>query len=1102
MGVLFFHAEIFIIDPLYDKKYKIFLIIYSLMEIIIPPAHEQSQERILSLAEFGEEKEGGRMENTCITLHYFRFDGLYDGWYLWIWPEEQPGALFEFTGQDGYGAVCSIDCRSISIRKRIGMIIKKSRDRWDQGQESARFFDLSSSRLSEIWLVEHDPAVYQSLPEIKISPLAVFADGFRQLTITLQRPVSIGEVDQEKPLSFSLHDPGVGALPIRSLQNGNPLGVKTLFEARQEGYEILDHGQVHFVFDPQAKNLHERIEGSRSLFVLGNHNNWREGEGDPRWRMTWNEKERYYELMAKNLPLDGSIHFKFKEVIDGIAKGWFPGELDPPLVLLGSQSRRLTLELGQDLDIRKDYYLSDQGDVNLRVIPRKIMTDPAFISLDQPLGVSYSPEVSIFRVFAPLASQVVVRLYADLFSPNNREVAMYPQEGGLWSCEVSSDLAGLYYTFNLSMYGRQHEVMDPYCRCACSILKGIVTKAQNRLCPDLGLFYAQKSTFFRFSFPQALTVEVLLARSFHDQNRLAVPLSKNEQGLFEGSAEGDWLPAFYTIRLTETEGIAKEIVDPWAEYLAVGPSRGRIIDLAKINEQVGWAGDQRPSFSQVTPGEVVNKPEDAIIYELHLRDFTIAPNSGIKAKGWYEGLIETGTFGPFGVKTGLDHLLELGVTHVQIMPIQNITSWLGPEEYRRIPHYHWGYMPVLFNAPECLYSTDPTNESSVIQFKQMIKGLHKAGLRVILDVVYNHYDNQAPFDQLVPYYYFRMDEFGRITNGAGTGNEMNTLYPMVRRFILDSVKFWVEEYHIDGFRFDLMGLIDLETMTSIAEEIHKLDPTLLVYGEPWSAGPSGLADLNVKGKQKGRGYGVFNDHFRNAVKGFPDREDPAFVQGASTPSIAAAICRGLRGSIEDFTKDPGEAINYVTCHDNLVMRDKLSISSPLSEEARKSMVKLAGLLFLSAQGVPFLHSGFEIYRTKLLCPNSYNQPDSLNRIDWQWKHEYLDLFRYLQGVIALRKQHPAFRLATQEEIEKRVSAIFYRPDQIVYLLDGTDLVGETWQKILVLLNGNTEQPGLFSLPQGVWQEVSLAQGSVQEGKKYNHIVSVEPIAGLVLFQKE
>ncbi len=1036
----------------------------------------------------------------CIIVHYHRYSGPYDGWYLWIWPEGQPGALFEFSGEDSYGAFCRIDCRKLSQHNRVGLLIKKSRDRWDQGEEEIRFIDITQFIPSEVWLLESDPIIYYKAPEIKIRFVAAFIDEPHKIIVNLPSPITTDEKGNSEDVSFSLYEEGGGkAVPIQAVKNSNVLGFKTIFRPREEGYDILENDAVHFIFDPSQKDPAERLEGSRSIFVLGTHNNWEEGEGDPRWRMEWNDKESYYELYTCGLNLDGSVQFRFKESGEDITKNWFPAEIDSPFTLLGLQTRTLVIELEKDLDIRREYYLN--GEIGQKVIPRKILTGPRFVYTGDDLGARYSPQGTAFKVFAPMATELSVVLYSDLYSQHGAETAMIQESHGVWSIYVPGDLKGQYYTFRLTGYEKQSEVMDPYCRCSCSSQKGVVTVSKNRHSSQSGVFYSQGATSFRYSLPQALDVQVILYKAFTDKDGVVVNLAKNGEGIYEGSRKGDWKETFYMIRITTKEGVEKEIVDPWAEIIAVGPSRGKIVDFAQINNRITWHEDRRPPFQHVSPGSKPNKPEDAIIYELHVRDFTIAPNSGVIHKGLYKGLTEIGTKGPGDVKTGIDHLLELGVTHVQIMPIQNFTSWTGNEPFHRIPHYNWGYMPVLFNSPEGMYAGNPTDESIILEFKQMIKTLHKAGLRVILDVVYNHYDGQSPFDNLAPYYYFRMNEHGQITNGSGTGNEFNSRYPMAQKFILDSVKFWVEEYHIDGFRFDLMGLIDIETMTRVAKEIHSLDPTILIYGEPWSAGPSTLEEINSKGKQKGRGYGVFNDHFRNAIKGLSDTEDPAFVQGSSSEDTAGSICRGLEGSIQDFSQEPGETINYVTCHDNLVLRDKLEISSEPNKDALKRMVKLSGLLVLVAQGIPFLHSGMEIYRTKQHCKNSYNQPDSLNQIDWQWKKDYMDIFHYLQGVIALRKEHPAFRLSSAEEIRHRVKADFPKEDQIVYAIDGTDVAGEKWGKILVLLNGNFAEAATFFLPEGKWTEVQFAGGLPKKSGVYSGSVELKPTSGMVLYCK-
>jgi pullulanase len=1100
--------------------------------------------------------------SAYLTIHYHRYDGRYDDWYLWMWLENRHGALFEFMGYDDYGVFSRIDCRKLGTSVKLGILVKKSRDRWDRGKEEARFIDICGSASTEIWLLENDPKIYYVPPEIKINVTAAFADDPRMITINLSAPIVSDEKGELKAVSFSLREKGGAIVPVHTIRNKNILGQRASFNPRKDGYEILENGAVHFIYDPSQGDHAERLEGPRSIFVVGTHNNWQAGEGDPRWKMWWNEQEKYYELIVYGFPYDGSIQFKFKETLDDPDHGWVPGITDPPLLLLGLQTRRLAVEMEKDLDIRQEYFL----DMDKKVIPRKILTEPRYFYDGNDLGITYSPDVTTFKVFAPMATSLSVVLYPDLWSDPGHgvEVPMtctlcgrwIPQSNGLWSVSLPGDLKGHYYTFRITCYGKQSEVMDPYCRCACSRIRGIVTPQGNISSSGAGVSYTPQALFFRYPFPDhghVQNMRVVLYKSFDDRQGIEIPLTRTEEGIWQGGKSGDWKDYFYMLLFTEREGtdrgsadregtgrevsghqegmsregtgqeptghregtgqegtgregIEKEIVDPWAEIIAIGPARGKIIDFGEINRQIGWGEDHRPPFRQVMPEDGLIKPEDIVIYELHLRDFTIAANSGIRNKGLYTGLTEAGTRGPDQVKTGLDHLLELGVTHVQIMPTQSFTSrscssLAGQEKFQRFPHYNWGYMPTLFFSPEGTYSCDPTSEATVREFKQMVKGLHSAGLRIIMDVVYNHYDGGAPFDYLAPYYYLRMDEEGKISNGSGTGNEFNTTYPMARKLLLDSLKFWVQEYHIDGFRFDLMGLIDIETMTRAAAELHAIFPTTMLYGEPWAAGPSPLEVINEKGKQKGRGYGVFNDHFRNAIKGSPNGQDQGFIQGYSSQDIAGAICRGLRGSIEDFAQDPDETLNYVTCHDDLVLRDKLEASTSLDENSRRNMVKLAGLMVLAAQGIPFLYSGMEMFRTKQHIANTYNQPDSINRIDWQFKVNYADVFHYIQGVIALRKQHPAFRLGSAEKIHSRVQAYYPAPDQIMYSINGSGMSGESWSKILVLLNGNNARAATFLLPEGGWREIRLDSGVPEEGGKFSTSAVVGPTRGLVLRQE-
>jgi len=294
-----------------------------------------------------------RMDSVCLIVHYHRHDNLYDGWYLWVWPEGQAGALFEFVEEDEFGRFCQLDCSKLTQRRRLGLLIKKSKDRWDQGREEVRFIDISRSIPLEVWLIENDPTVYYKPPTI-VAPLAAFADGPKEITVNLSSLVKTNEHGLLEDFPFS-----VNSLPIREVRNSNPLGFKKTYQPREDGYEILEDSWIRFVFDPERKGSGERIEGSRSVYLLGTHNNWTQAEGNPRWRMKWNREEGVYELKVKGLPVDGSIKFKFKETVEDTDQGWFPGPADPPFILLGLQTRRLTIDLEKDLDLTKEYYLHD-----------------------------------------------------------------------------------------------------------------------------------------------------------------------------------------------------------------------------------------------------------------------------------------------------------------------------------------------------------------------------------------------------------------------------------------------------------------------------------------------------------------------------------------------------------------------------------------------------------------------------------------------------------------------------------------------------------------------------------------------------------------------
>jgi pullulanase len=502
---------------------------------------------------------------------------------------------------------------------------------------------------------------------------------------------------------------------------------------------------------------------------------------------------------------------------------------------------------------------------------------------------------------------------------------------------------------------------------------------------------------------------------------------------------------------------------------------------------------------------------EAIIYELHVRDFTIAPNSGIAQKGKYLGFTETGTTMPEhpDIKTGIDHLEELGVNVVQVMPIQDFDNDESSQQY------NWGYMPVHFNSPDGWYATERDNAKRVEEFKLLVDALHKKGMKVLMDVVYNHTAEYRPnkifsFEGLAPGYYYRLRDDGTYWNGSGTGNETRSEALMMRKFIVESCKYWVEEYDVDGFRFDLMGLHDMETMVRIVEECRAIKPDIVIHGEPWTGGETPISPTG-KGSQRNKGFAVFGDHFRDAIKGGVFDLSKGYVQAGINID---RIKRGIEGSINDFTHHPTEVLNYVASHDNHTFWDRLVLTTRgdrnVTDEDRKRMNKMGAVLVLTSQGIPFIHSGQEMLRTKRGNSNSYNQPDAVNMINWDLKRTNPDIFNYYKGLISLRKTHPIFRMKTREEVSMNLEFLdddlgMRLPSRCVGYRLKRGSSGDAWEEVLVLYNPN---PAVvtFDIPEGDWTivvndeaagvtGVETGTTSVSDGE-----VEVPRISGMVLYR--
>lgn len=597
---------------------------------------------------------------------------------------------------------------------------------------------------------------------------------------------------------------------------------------------------------------------------------------------------------------------------------------------------------------------------------------------------------------------------------------------------------------------------------------------------DLELSYGPERSAFRLWAPSAEEVRLRIYDGGEGGEPVeTVAMDRAEEGTWTAALSGDLKGKFYTFQiryegewLAETPGI-------WAKAVSVNGDRAAVIDWSETDPQ-GWSDDRRPELKEYT---------DIVIYEMHHRDLSIADNSGIVHKGKYLALTEEGTVSPEGLPTGIDHLKELGVTHVHLLPSYDYGS--VDETTPEKNEYNWGYDPKNYNALEGSYSTDPYDPATRIrEFKQMVQSLHRNGIRVIMDVVYNHTykRGESNFSLTVPGYFYRQGPAGGYSDASGCGNETASEREMVRRYIVESVKFWATEYHIDGFRFDLMGIHDIETMNAVRETLDGIDPSIFVYGEGWTAGGSPLPEsaqaLKRNGLQMPR-IAVFSDDLRDALRGsWSDESVPGFASGQ--PGFAESIRFGVVGatahpgvdfgqvnySDAPFANDPGEVINYVSCHDDLSLGDKLRKSAPegMTEQELIRFDKLAQTVVLTSQGVPFIYAGEEVFRTKGGVHNSYKSPDSVNRIDWSFKATYRDVFDYYKGLIALRKAHPAFRMSSAQEVADKLRFLDTDdPLVVAYTLDGHPN-GDSWRNALVIYNGNRGEARV-EIPQGEWTVV-------------------------------
>jgi len=618
---------------------------------------------------------------------------------------------------------------------------------------------------------------------------------------------------------------------------------------------------------------------------------------------------------------------------------------------------------------------------------------------------------------------------------------------------------------------------------------------------DLGAVWTKDGTTFRVWAPTATAVMVNLYETGDPASPDLIDqmeMTKDVHGTWILTVSGDQNGVYYTYQV-DVEGKTVEACDPYARTTGVNGRRAMVIDLDSTDPE-GWEADTDPHYD--------DSITDSVIYELHVRDLSVDSSSGIQNKGKFLGLIETGTTNSLGVPTGLDHIKNLGVTHIHLLPSYDYGSI--DEANLQDNNFNWGYDPQNYNVPEGSYSTDPFNgEVRVKEFKQMVKELHDNGISVIMDVVYNHvYDAKGfCFNQIVPGFFSRITPTGNYSAGSGCGNDTASEREMVKKYIVDSVNYWADEYHIDGFRFDLVGLIDTETVNEIVKTVHEKHPNVIFYGEGWTMDTEvtkeGYTMATQRNSKETPDFAYFSDTIRDAIRGPMSGGKPGYCSGGSGFSSTIVSC--FKG-MPSWCKTPTQTINYASCHDNHALFDRITMSTPDNTfEDRVRMNNLAAAIVMTSQGTPLFQAGEEMLRSKPLEDgtfdhNSYKSPDSVNSLKWDNLNQdiYLDTYRYYQGLIDFRKAHPALRMTDAEMVKESITAITDPNSSVLAFEIAGGVNGEESDGLYVIFNPRSEAASM-DLPEGQWtvyingDDAGTIPLDIVEGT-----VSVDPISAMVL----
>ena len=622
---------------------------------------------------------------------------------------------------------------------------------------------------------------------------------------------------------------------------------------------------------------------------------------------------------------------------------------------------------------------------------------------------------------------------------------------------------------------------------------------------DLGATWTKEATTFRVWAPTAEAVSVNLYKSGDSAANdfiEKISMTSDVNGTWVATKSGDLNGVYYTYSAT-FNGKEVEACDPYARTTGVNGNRAMIIDLEATNPE-GWENDANPNAELTF--------NDAVIYELHIRDLGTHSSSGITNVGKYLSLTEHGTTTPGGVATGVDHMKDLGITHLHILPMYDYGS--VNEEKLDTAQFNWGYDPVNYNVPEGSYSTDPYNgEVRVKEVKQMVQSLHNDGISVIMDVVYNHVQSAENFcfNKLVPNYFSRLNPDGTYSNGSACGNDTASERAMVKKYIVDSVLYWATEYHIDGFRFDLVGLIDTETINEVMEAVHAVRPDVVFYGEGWTLNTTLTKDGYLMTTQNNStevpGFAFFSDTLRDGIKGSVfSTSERGYVSGASKLESVIENCfLGLAGT---WCKTPAQSVNYASCHDNNTLYDRLQLSNPdATQEELIKMNNLSATIYMTAQGIPFMQAGEEMLRTKVnpngsFNENSYNSSDEVNQMKWDTLEDpvYADVAEYYKGLIEFRKAHPVLRLTTAEAVAEHVFVVDMEEANVTAFHVTGGLEGENADAMYIVFNPNKEAKEIM-LPEGEWHIcINGEKAGVESLGKVSEKVTVEGVSTLVLVQ--